>query len=402
MDKFIARQPIFDRKNRVVAYELLYRSGRENYYDGNDGEMATMSVISNSLYSSNVKAITNNTRAFINFTEKLILKEIATLLSPKDVVIEILETVEPNSEIIEACKNLKNKGFVIVLDDFIFHEKYIKLIELADIIKVDFRITQGIERKKIFKVLKINNKIKFLAEKVETTEEYIEALDLGYSYFQGYYFSKPVTMSTKQIPSNKYITLKIFNLLNKEDMDIDELEDLVLKDVGLSYKVLKLINSSAYAMISKVTSVKYAITLLGRKEIAKWLYVVLLNELNESNSNEIVKVALQRANFCENICKLSKYKRKAYSTYVTGLFSVMDAILNCPMEAVINDIYLPDEVKDALLGNKNVLNEILDLAINYEKGEWDRVVACSEKLQIDVNEISEIYLGSLEWSQNMS
>lgn len=402
MERFVARQPIFNRKNDVVAYELLFRSGHEDNYDGIDGDKATMNVISNSFYSSDLKTIINDKRVFINFTEKLIKEELATILPPKRVIVEILENVEPNSEIIAACKNLKSMGFILALDDFVFHEKYKKLIELADIIKVDFRITKGFERKKIFNILKINKKLKFLAEKVETIDEYNEAMDLGYTYFQGYYFSKPVILSTKHIPSHKCTALKTLDLLNKENIDLNELENLILRDVGLSYKIMRLINSSAYSIRNKITSIKYALAFLGEKEIIKWLYVVLLNDLKETNSDEIMKVSLQRAKFCEEICNISGFKEKVFIAYITGLFSVIDAILNCSMEIIIKEIYLPNEVKDALIGNENILSKILDLTVSYEKGEWNKVIAYSDKIGIDMSKISKIYFNSLEWSKEIN
>ena len=220
MHVFVARQPIFDRNNDVIAYELLFRSGYENAYDNVDGNQATLTVIANSFYELDLKTVTNNKKAFINFTEKLIKEEIATILPCEHVVIEILETIEPTDEIIIACKKLKEKGFILALDDFVFDKKYNKLLELIDIIKVDFIITKGYERKKIFDILKINNKIKFLAEKVETIEEYNEAMEYGYTYFQGYYFSKPTIIQAKSIPSNKYTALEILKLVNKKNFNL--------------------------------------------------------------------------------------------------------------------------------------------------------------------------------------
>ena len=216
MDIFLARQPIFDRSNKVIAYELLFRNGYENFCSNADGDEATLNVIVNSFYIFGIKNITNDKKVFINFTEELIKKEIATLLSSEQVVVEILENIEPTEEIVVACKKLKQKGYTLALDDFVFDEKYMNLIKLIDIIKVDFKITKGYERKKLFELLKINNKIKFLAEKVENREEYNEAVKMGYTYFQGYYFSKPVVLSRKSIFVNKNIGLKILKLINKE------------------------------------------------------------------------------------------------------------------------------------------------------------------------------------------
>jgi c-di-GMP-related signal transduction protein len=401
MEVFLARQAIFDRSNNVIAYELLFRNGYENVYNGVNGNKATLNVIANSFCELNFKRVTDNKRAFINFTEELINDEIATILPFKDVVIEILEDVEPTKEIIIACKKLKEQGFTLALDDFVFDKKYNKLIELIDIIKVDFIITKGYDRKKIFDLLKINNKIKFLAEKVESIEEYNEAMYFGYTYFQGYYFSKPIILSEQSIHNNQNIALKILQLVNNKDFNFSDLESLILKDVGLSYKLTKLIKSSAYGAKNKVNSIKYAITFLGEKEIVKWLYVVILNDLKATQTNELIKVSLQRAKSCELICNSSVYKEKAFSAYITGLFSVMDAILNCSMESIIKEIYLYDEVKDALIGEENILNLILKAVISYEKGEWENAMVYAKKIKVDINEISQIYLEALKWADNI-
>lgn len=397
MHVFVARQPIFDTKNSVIAYELLFRSGYENAYSHVDGNEATLNVISNAFYEFDFKTIVDNKRAFINFTGKLIKDEIATILPPKDVVIEILETIEPNDEIISACKKLKNQGFTLALDDFVFDKKYEKLIEIVDIIKVDFLITKGLDRKKVFDLLKVNNKIKFLAEKIESIEEYNEAVYYGYSYFQGYYFSKPVILSKESLSHNRNTALKILKLINDKEFSFADLEGLILKDVGLSYKLTKLINSSAYCIKNKIKSIRYAIAFLGEKEIVKWLYIVLMHDLKGKNPNELIRTSLQRARFCELICNMTSYKEKSFSAYMTGLFSVIDAILNCSMESVLKDIYVYDEVKDALIGKENTLNIILKLAVSFGKGEWIEAGEYAKRLNLDINEVSGMYLDVLRW-----
>lgn len=402
MNVFVARQSIFDKKNNVIAYELLFRNGYENAYNSTDGNKATLNVISNSFYEFDFKTITDNKRAFINFTEDLIKDEIATILPPEHVVIEILETIEPTDEVVSACKKLKEQGFILALDDFVFDPKYNRLIEIVDIIKVDFIITKGFDRKKIFELLKINSNIKFLAEKIETIEEYNEAIYYGYEYFQGYYFSKPIILSTHSVSHNKNTALEILRLINAKDFSFVDLESLILRDVGLSYKLTKLINSSAFYLKNKIKSIKYALAFLGEKEVVKWLYVVLLNDLKGRNPDELIRISLQRAKLCELICNLSAYREKNFSAYMTGLFSVMDAILNCSMEAIINDIYVADEVKDALMGEGNVLNIILQLAVNFEKGEWEEAEKYASEIEVDINDISELYLETIKWVDSIS
>ena len=272
---------------------------------------------------------------------------------------------------------------------------------MADIIKIDFSITKGKERKTIVENLKSNNKIKFLAEKVETIEEYNEALSYGYEYFQGYYFSKPRIISSKAINSNKYITLQILDKINKNEIDFDEIEKLILKDVGLSYKLLKLINSASLGVRNKTNSIMYALTILGEKELIKWLYVVLLNEMKQDSPEELINLGLIRAKFCESISENSKFKNKGIFAYITGMFSVMDAILSVPIESVVTELYLPEEVKDALILKNNSLSDILTLVISYEKGDWDKVLEIAKELSIDPDVIAQNYFNSLEWVKSI-
>lgn len=199
MEVFVARQPIFDKNLNILCYELLFRANEDNFYNAEDGDKATLEVIANSLNLLGLEKLTDNKRAFINFTERLLL-EGAPLLLPKDkVVIEILETVNPTIELVECCKKLKHMGYKLALDDFVFNSELKPLIELADIIKVDFLITKGTERSEVMKKIQGNKQVKFLAEKIETTEEFEEAVRLGYSYFQGYFLSKPTILSSNEM-----------------------------------------------------------------------------------------------------------------------------------------------------------------------------------------------------------
>lgn len=401
MHIFMARQPIFDKNNNVVAYELLFRNGCENVYDNVDGDEATLNVIANLFYEFNFKIVTDNKKAFVNFTEKLIKEEVAAILPQKHVVIEMLESIEPTDEIINACKDLKKHGFILALDDFTIDDKYNKLVEIIDIIKVDFITTKGYDRKKVFNLLKTNKKIKFLAEKVETFEEYNEAMNYGYTYFQGYYFSKPVILSTKSVSTSKSTALKILKSINDKNINFNYLEALILKDPVLSYKLIKLINSSMYYIKHKVDSIKYALTFFGEREMIKWLHIVLLNDLKGNNPPELVKISLERAKFCELICEISEYKEKAFLAYMTGLFSVMDAILNCSMDTVMKDIYLCDEMKEALTGKENILNTILKLSVDFGRGDWKEAEVNANKINIDINKIPDMYLKVLNWVDNV-
>jgi EAL and modified HD-GYP domain-containing signal transduction protein len=398
MNFFLARQPIFDIKNNVIAYELLFRNGTQNYCDIVDGNSATLNVISNAFYTIGIDSMTNGKKAFINFTDDLIKKEVVTIIPPELVAVEILEDVEPTKKIIHACKNLKNKGYSLVLDDFVFDKKYEELIDLIDIIKVDFRITTGSERKHIIDKVK-SKKIKFLAEKVETIEEFYEAKSYGYSYFQGYYFSKPVMLSGKDIPQNKIVSLKLMDQLSKKELTLESLENLILKDVALFCKLIKYVNSSLFGFKEPIESIKHAVSILGEENLIKWLYVILINDIKEDSANENLNLAVIRARFSENICVSIGMKDKAFQSYTIGIVSLLDVILRCPIDYITNELGLYKEVYEVLKDKNNCLGNIFKLVIAYEKAEWENVDYYSKIINIDKQSLNASYLDALKWSQ---
>ncbi|MHC1685727.1 MAG: EAL and HDOD domain-containing protein [Clostridiaceae bacterium] len=399
MDIFMARQPVFNKENQTIGYELLFRSGNNNFYDGTDGDKATLDVLKNSFYVIGIDNVTKGKKALINFTENILKEDILSVLPPDKVVVEILESVEPSEEMISICKRLKQYGYTIILDDFIFDNKYKDILRYVDIIKVDFKITKGIERKNIIQKVNSEN-IKFLAEKVETIEEFNEAVYYGYTFFQGYYFSKPVMIIGKDIPQVKYTRLKMMEALSNEEVDFEELERLILGDVSTSYKLLKLLNSSIFCFKNKIESVKQAISLIGEIETKKWLYIILMSDITQDKPQELLISALVRAKFCEIICKILNRPNKSYNAYLTGMFSLLDVILNKSFDTILGEINIPFDVKEALLGVKNDMKDILDLTIAYERCQWDYVIFLCEKLHIKESNLIDGYIEAIKWVRN--
>lgn len=401
MEVFVARQPIFDKNHRVVAYELLFRSSMNNSFSYSDGDRATIEVIKNSFINIGIDKIVGDKKAFINFTEKILKSDVVDILSPKVIVIEVLENVEPTEEIFNVCKNLKSKGFILALDDFVFNSKYINLIKIADIIKVDFMITKGYERKRIIELVK-NKNIKFLAEKVETMEEFKQAVDFGYSYFQGYYFSKPSIVSQKMIPENKMINLKVLRELNKEDFSMDNLVNLIKKDISLSYKFLKLINSANFGFKSRITSLNQAVALLGEEEVKRWLYFIVVNTIGDDKPEIITINTLTRARFVELIFEKIDLKDNAFNGYLIGMLSMIDVLLDRPMYEILNELLISSEIKEALLGEKvNIYSKILNLVISYEKGQWSKVFSIAREIKVDEKYLPKAYIDAIQWAKEI-
>ena len=395
MDVFVARQAIFDMRKQVVAYELLFRSNFINKFISVENSNPTIEVIRNSFSIIGLEKVTEGKRAYINFDEVLLKSRIIEAFPKELIAVEILETVEPNEEIIECCKNLKQKGYMLALDDFEYDEKFDELIEYIDIIKVDFILTKGYERKEIMKRIK-NKKIKFLAEKVETEEEYKEAMEYGYSYFQGYFFCVPVIVLGKDIPSYEFTYIKLLKELNKDRISITNLERLFKNDVSLSYKLLKVVNSAHYSMKRKITSIRDAVMILGEREFKKWIYIITLKSMSENSMDELIKMSLLRAYFGELLCNRIQTEVSGFDAFLTGMFSLMDAMMNQPIENILCELPISQDIKDALLGKKNTYGDLLKLIIMYEKGEWNQVNKLIEEIGLDGQFVGNCYIEAIQ------
>lgn len=400
MDVFVARQPIFNRKKEVEYYELLFRNSNINQYSNIDSFSATLSVLKNSFSIIGFDKLTEGKKAFVNCDEQMLKSGIIETFPKELVTIEILETVRPTDEIIDICKRLKNKGYIIALDDYEFDDAYRELFKYVDIIKVDFILTKGEERKKIMDSVGIDN-IKYLAEKVETEEEYELALKYGYEYFQGYFFCKPTIIKGKEINSYSTTYLRLIDELNKKDINFNNVENIIKGDLGIAYKLLKIVNSASYGLKNEVKSIKQAIALIGISELRKWVYITNLKSLSLGKPEELVKLSLIRASFGEKLISIIK-GTSSFDMFLTGLFSLIDAFLNVPINEAITDLPVSYSVKDALIGKENELELILDLILNYEKANWENVKCLIAKLGINEVELAESYIEAVEWVRSFN
>ena len=400
MDVYVARQAIFNINKEVIAYELLFRNSNINEFMSKENVNPTLDVIRNSFSVIGLDKITGGKRAFINFDEELIKSRIIEAFPKEYIAIEILETVKPDFRVIQCCKSLKEKGYLIALDDFEYTEEFDELIKYIDIIKVDFFITKGKERKEIINKIK-NKNIRFLAEKVETKEEFEEAVAYGYSYFQGYFFCKPVIISGKDISGYKFTYMNLIKELDKDNIDIKNIENLIKMDVSLSFKLLKAANSAHYSMKRKITSISDAIMIIGINQLKRWIFIITLEHIGKNSIDELVKMSLLRACFGELLSKKMKSKISEFDAFLTGMFSLMDALMNIPIENILNDLPVSNDVKDALLGKDNLLSDLLKLIIEYEKGNWNEVNGLIDKFELEEEYASECYVEAIETLTNL-
>ena len=397
MEQFIARQPILDRDMNIFGYELLFRSGFENCFTCLDEDRATAQVIAGSSLLFGLEDLLGGGKGFINFTRNALLSDFALVLPKRQAVVEILENVEPDSEVLDACSRLKKKGYTLALDDFVYDTKYNDLLKMADIVKIDFFASNEGEREKTAAALTPLG-VKMLAEKVESMEEYRQAVEMGYHYFQGYFFSKPVILSKKDIPGSKINQLRLLQMINKDEMDFQALSDLVQNEMSICYKLIKVANCAAFGLRNRITSIKQALSMLGEKGIRRWASILSILNLAEDKPKELILSSLVRAKFCELLSSwVKKWRNDGESLFLVGLFSRLDAIVGRPLNDLLSELPLKDDIKDAILGRVE-WGLALDLIEAVEKCNWSEIDRLASGLEIDESILRDFYFEAVKWS----
>jgi c-di-GMP-related signal transduction protein len=395
-EKFIARQPIFDDKLKLFAYELLFRSSSENVFRPHKAASDTLIVDSTSLFG--LQSLTGHAKAFVNLDFLALQRGTARLLPPDQVVIEILESITPSAEVVQLCADLCNEGYSLALDDYVGHPKWEPLIPFAKFLKVDFRACDpparaaiaNRHRAKIDATGAANgNAMRLLAEKIETNDDLLEARSLGYTFFQGFFFCKPSTLSAREIPSNKLNCLRLLHLVASPDFSYDTVEDLLKTDPALVYKLLRYLNSWLVAVRGEIHSIREAIALLGEKEFRRWISVLVVVAMASDKPHELIRTALTRAFFCEELARALATPAQGSDLFLLGLLSVTDAILDRPIEQILASLPIAPAVREALCGGKNHYRDVYDLLLAYERADWPTLSAASARLAIDESAVAD-------------
>lgn len=401
MDLYVARQPIFDRSKEVVAYELLYRDSKENVYHMNLNESSATSILLlNTYLNFGINLLTDNKRGFINFGPELILEDVPHLLSPNQVVIELLETVKPDRHLLDKIHYLKREGYIIALDDYVINYPYQEILDVCDIIKVDFRANSLHDIKVITNFLSTQNKI-LLAEKVETYEEFEFAARLGYEFFQGYFFCRPIIEKHKKLSGLSYRYLQIQEELFKKEIDYKAISSLIESEVTISYKLLKLVNSN-FSLINNVSSIQHALSILGIDAFQKWFNLAMIHQLGDNKPNELITTAMIRMTFMEMIGENSLLIQHTNSLRLIGILSVIDALLEQPMELLLLHLPLSDSIKNTLLGNPSLYRAAFQLVLSYENADFQSVEGYASQIHIDFAKLPNFYAKSVALAEELN
>ncbi len=391
-EKFIARQPILDTRLQVFAYELLFRGGPQNSFQ--PFANAASSVIADSITLFDLDMLTGHARAFVNVDEMALRLGAPRLLPADRIVVEILETVRPTEEILGACRELRSAGYQLALDDFVDSPGIAPLVEFASFLKIDFQMFDARARSALARKY-ADNHIRLLAEKVETESEFREARDLGFSYFQGYFFCKPSMVETREIPGNKAIQLQLLTAVAAPELRFDFIENLLKQEPSLLYRLLRYLNSPILGLRSEVRSVRHAIVLLGENEFRRWASIFAIISMSTGKSPELIRTALTRAFFCEEFSAAAGLREKGPSLFLMGLLSVTDALLDKPMREVLKALPVIQEVKIALCGGTNHFRDVFELVLALERAEWIRLSDIAARIGCDEGKIPDSYLSAL-------
>ena len=399
MDVFVGRQAILDNRLNTHAYELLFRSGLVNEFDGTGDAEATSRVMVNTFLGMGTESVLGGKPGFINFPRSLLLDETWKILPKEFVVIEILESIEPDKEVLEACRKLKKCGYKFALDDFVSTKGYAELLDIADYVKVDFRLTDRAVQRELGADLSRRG-IKMLAEKIETRAEYAVARGMGYTLFQGYFFTRPVVVSGREVTGSKGGYLNMMRALQKPELDLREMEALIRKDLSLTHKLLRYVNSALFGRRTSTTSIRDAIVALGEDELRRWLLLMILAQLAVGQPQEAVTICLARARFCEAVAGKTGNAGRRPDYFLMGLFSLLDLMLGRPLEAALGELKLPEDVTASLLGAQPTAHasRTYGLARACEAAQWEPIRDSAGLAGMEPAAAAELYTDAVTWS----
>jgi c-di-GMP-related signal transduction protein len=396
--RFVARQPILTKDEKVFGYELLFRDGVENFFCSADPEAASRSTLDTSMLMG-LDVLCDGRRAFINCTHEMLLKDYVTLVPSNQTVVEILETVPPDDLVMAACQRLKEAGYMIALDDFAIDDPRAPLTEVADIIKVDLKRTTPAECAAMIKRYG-PWRCRMLAEKVETREEFVAASKAGFVYFQGYFFRRPEVLATHEVPANRINYVRMLQTVSKPELDPREIEDAIKSEASLCYRLLRYLNSAVFGFANEIHSVRHALAMLGEREVRRWVRLVVTLAAGQGKSSELVLSALVRARFCELLSP--KIQHGESDLFLLGLLSMMDAILEIPMPEVLDRVPIDQETKALLLGGTGRLRPLYQLMLARESGDWQNTAELSKSLHLSDGEVAEAYWSAMQWARQVS
>ena len=397
---FVARQPIFSAEMKVWGYELLFRHGETQAASFADGDQATTQVIADGFTLAS-RGMRKGTKALVNFPRNVLVGDAPYVLPPERCVVEILETVQPEADVMEACRALKKRGYILALDDFVGQPGFEPLCEMADIIKVDILHKTPVEVMDIVRGLR-GYKARLLAEKVENLDMFTVCKRLGFAYFQGYFFSKPEVIPGRKLSSSQTTKIKLLKELNEADTEHDRLVEIIQTDLSISYRLLQYINSASFGLRSRIESIQRAVNMLGRQNLRQWLQVIILSDINSTDkAQELVRISVRRGRFLQLLAADWPTPFGPDSMFLLGFFSVLDAILDQYMDQLLEEISLAPDIKAALTDPRNPNAIWCELLAELDRGNWGRLEVKVAAMGIPMELVDRVSIEAEAWTEEV-
>lgn len=402
---YLGRQPILDINQNVVAYELLFRSGQQLTAGVTDDMLATSTVIINTINHFGIDSVLDKQFGFINVCYELLMSDVLELLPCERVVLEILETVAINDSVIQRCRELKARGFRLALDDFEYDLTYEPLFEIVDIIKFDVMLSDAPQIEQALKLVKQWPHIQLLAEKVEDIEQFHRCRDWGFTLFQGYFFAHPAILSGRKANPNQIILMRVMAQV-MSDAESADIERTFKESQNLTLGLLRLVNSVGMGMPKKISSLHHALVVLRRRQLQRWVQLLLYAQDGSVASNPLMQLAATRAKTMELLSQ--QHPDRSHHTedardhaFMVGLLSLVDAALGMKMEDILAQISLINEVKDAILRREGFLGQLLALVEKTETGDFNAASDLLPQIGLTPADLSNAELEAMQWAASL-
>lgn len=399
---YVARQPIFNRKKHTLGYELLFRDGDNNAYPAHiESNRATYRLIVENFLSVGLNPSIPSSRCFINFPYQSLLRRLPQSLPKDKVVIEILETCPPTPELLEAVKDLYKQGYMIALDDFTSTPEWEAFLKYTHIVKLDI-MQMGLDAACELVQRHQGKKYSFLAERVETEEEFQRAKQAGFKFFQGYFFSKPEMVKTKYISPEHVIAMELFQEVCKPNVDFKRVESIVAKDVALSYKLLRFVNTMSPRLEVSISSFRQALVYLGQDNLKMFVSLAVASYVSDKKPKELYSLSLQRAQFCQRMSRYQPFEGHTEQAFMIGLFSLLDALLDLSLEHLVEQLPLCKIIKLALLRREGPYGQLLALEESFEHADWRQIEEHCNTLGLSVEQVKAELAEAQRWSHSIT
>ncbi|MGB1239494.1 MAG: EAL and HDOD domain-containing protein [Pseudomonadales bacterium] len=393
-----ARQPILNSRQELCAYELLFRDSTDNLFPEVDGDAATSKLVAASQFEYSLPQLTAGKTAHINFNLKSMLKRYPSMIPADQVVIEIVDIEKPGKRLLEECRLLHEAGYKMLLDDYVHQKVWLHFFPYISMLKIDMLKASVLDIRQMVKIKERFPHIQLVAGKIETRDAFEMVKEAGFDLFQGYFFAEPQQIQEKTVQASDYSLAELLFEISNKDMDLQKIVSTFQSDVNLSYKLLRYSNSAVFKREVEVSSIKQAIVSLGKEELIKFVTILFAAQSNGDKPSELLSMSLLRAKFCEELASVRGGLPSPDVAFLSGMFSLLDVMLDEPMQELVEKLKLSTEVAAALLRGEGDLASLISVSKSYEEADWALLERSGGELLLSDDEMAQSYQRALAWT----